>query len=480
MRYDNSIDTHIIATLSESSTSSFNELLKKVKESRRRRSMSRSVFTFHLNKLVNDRVISKHDKGLRGTRVYYFLTDYGKQQLRLYPSKEQEERERLDKIYQLLLFFVGEYHDKGISYRLDSEEDFNNFLSKMHISKSDLVVDSVRRSDSKGMYPIENKMYESKTVTEFRPIQGLEIWKEDHHQCTSFSLRAMTMGSPYEIRHKITYKITYNNQGKIVLKRIIKKEEKEEIAVGREKVKINDFSYYCYTLPVGGASVSDVVHHRRFVFEHAGLTHEEVREAFDLLKGMDIIRPTRVLFGEIRYSFNPAYEPLKELLSEYWRLLSYIFPKMRWIWDYVRKPTSEERKWLELFYGEKIAGKMLINAYYHRHSYRRGIKYGMSLGKMLKTFTDMSKEERHEVIQNTTIQEKEKIIKDLKKDLVISELDEDYVQLTISDFDKNIKKKIRELEERYADTIKKHHFPLKRLRDMIYPEYIQTASYKIK
>ena len=62
-------------------------------------------------------------------------------------------------------------------------------------------------------------MYDSTTVTEFRPIQGVKIWKEDHHQCTSFSPRAWTMREPYEIRHKRTYKITYDNRGKIVLKR---------------------------------------------------------------------------------------------------------------------------------------------------------------------------------------------------------------------------------------------------------------------
>jgi DNA-binding HxlR family transcriptional regulator len=478
MRYDYSIDSRIIATLSEKSTSSFNELLKEIEESRR--SISRPVFTLHLNKLLNDDIIGKHDRGLRGTRVYYFLTDYGKQQLRLYSSKRQEDKERLERVYQLLLFFVSEYHDKGVSRRLDSEQDFDNFLSKMHISKSDLVADSVRHSDSKGMYPRENKMYESQTITEFKPVQGVEISKIDHHQCTAFSLRAMTTGSPYEIRNKRTYKITYDDHGKIVLKRVIKKEEREERAIGGEKVKIDDFSYYVYTLPVGGVSVSDVVHHRGFVFEHAGLTHEEVRKGLDLLKEMDIIRPTKVLFGEIRYSLNPAHEPLKELLKEYWNIVGSIRWKMSEIWYYVRMPTSEERKWLELFEGEEIAGKVFRNTYYHRHIYRRVVKYGTSLGKILKTFTDMPKEEREEVIQNTTIQEKKKIIKDLKKDLGIPLLDEDDVQLNISEFDKKIKKKMKELEEKYADTIEKYHFPLKRLRDMIYPKYIQNASYEIK
>ena len=356
--------------------------------------------------------------------------------------------------------------------------DFDNFLSRIHVSKSDLEVDSVQRSDSTGMYPIENKMYESKTITKFRPVKEVKVWKEDHHQCTSFSLRSI--GSSYRIRGKITYRIAYDDQGKIVLKRVIRKEERERKKIGSEKVKINDFSYYYYILPTGGVSVSEVVDYRDFVFEHAGLTHEEVRKSIEILKGMGIVRPTKVLFGEIRYSLNPAYDPLKKLLREYWSIQHTIFAKMNWIWNYIRKPTSEEQKWLELFYGEKTSMEILRSDYYHRHNYRRGIKYGTSLGKILKTFTDMSKENREEVLRTTTRQEKEKILKEIKMAMWITEQGERDMLLTISDFDKKIKNELRKLEKNYADTIRKHDFPLKRLREMIYPEYIQNASFESK
>jgi hypothetical protein len=465
--------------LRETPTSSFNELLKKVEESLKRKPLSRSVFTFHLNKLLNDGVLCRHDIGIRGIKVYYFLTEYGKQQFILYPSKEQEDKERLEKVYQFLLFFVSEYQDKGVSYRLDSEQDFDNFLSRIHVSKNDLEVESVKHSASVGMYPVENKMYETKTLTKFRSVKGVKVWKEDHHQCTSFSLRSI-IGSANQIRGKLTYRITYDNQGKIVLKRVLRKEEKEKKKLGREKVKINDFSYYYYMLPVGGVSVSQVVDYKGFVFEHAGLTYEEVRESFDILKEMDIVRPTKVLFEEIHYSFNPAYDQLKELLREYWDIQHTIFAKMNRIWSYIRKPTSEEQKWLELFYGEKKAMEILKSDYFHRHNYRHGIKYGTSLEKILKAFTDMSKENREEVLHNTTRQEKEKLAKDLRLDMWITELGEDDVLYTISDFDKEIKKKLRELEGNYAEIIRKYNFPLKRLREMIYPQHIQNASLESK
>lgn len=471
MQYDTSIDVRILTALSKSNTRHFNNLYETVKKSEKGKIMSRSVFTFHLNKLMNDGIVGKHDEGQRGTRVYYFLTDSGKQQYRFYPSNELEKKERFGGVYQLLFFFVSKYHDKGISYRLDSEEEFENFLSKIHISREDLVVDSVRYDNSGGMYPVDKKMYQSRTITEFKLVSGVKIWKEDHYGCTWFSLRAMNI-DPYGIHHKRTYKITYDARRKILLKYVRKKEIDEEIATGREKVKVNDFSRYYYTLPVGGVSVSDVVNHKDFVFEHGGFTPEEVQKAVDLLKQEDIIRPTKVLFGETRYSFNPTHEPLKELLNEYWDIQHSIFAKMNRIWRYIRKPTSDERRWLELFYGEKRAGEMLRGAYHQRHSYRPFRKYGLLLEKMLKTFTDMSKEDREEIIQNTTIHEREKIIKDLKPTNYLTEYD---IQFEISVFDKDIKKMITKLEGKYARVIQKYSFPLKRLRDMIYPEYIQNA-----
>jgi hypothetical protein len=47
---------------------------------------------------------------------------------------------------------------------------------------------------------------------------------------------------------------------------------------------------------------------------------------------MDIVRPTKVLFEEIHYSFKPAYDQLKKLLNEYWDIQHTIFAKMNRIW----------------------------------------------------------------------------------------------------------------------------------------------------
>lgn len=189
---------------------------------------------------------------------------------------------------------------------------------------------------------------------------------------------------------------------------------------------------------------------------------------------MEIIRPAGILFGEIRYSFNPVHRSLKDLLTEYWRIPGEIFAKMNRVWRYLRKPTFEEQKWLELFYGEKIAGEIIRGNHFHRRSYRQ-ILNANTLGKMLKTFTNLTKEDRYEIINKTTKKEKERIIRELEKELGIFTSDGKYQMQLISDFDESIEKTISGLQEKYADTIQKHGFPLKALAEMIYPQFIRRA-----
>jgi DNA-binding MarR family transcriptional regulator len=480
MKYDTHIDKVVLSQISPGGAqlftrkTSFNKLYNTVCQNYQR--ISRTTFSSHLKRLMDEGLIERRDPGIRGTAVYYYPTDYGKRYFRLFPSEEQDKKERFERVYQLLFFFVSKYHEEGITYRLDSEGQFENFLLRLKISKNDLIVDSIRHNNSGGAYPIEKKMYESKTITTFRPISGLNIWKEDHHQCTWFSLRAMTMGSSHEIRHKKTYKITHDDHGKIILRPIVKKEEAEDGQIRREKSEIGDFSYYYCKFPVGGISVSDIMDQGEFVFEHAGFTIEEIGRAVELLREEDILRPAKILFGEIRYSFNPAHEPLKELLKEYWRIPRHILAIMNRIWQNLRGPTPEERKWLELFHGEKVAGEMLRSAYYQRHSYQRIVKGSITLEKMLKTFTDMSKENRKKVIDNTTRQEKRKMIIQIQRDLGVFVSEAEYNIFLIRDFDNGLKENMKEIEEKYADVIRKYSFPLKGLLKIIYPEFIQQAT----
>jgi hypothetical protein len=126
------------------------------------------------------------------------------------------------------------------------------------------------------------------------------------------------------------------------------------------------------------------------------------------------------------------------------------------------------------------AAATLSGAYYRRHSYKRITKGSTSLETMLKTFTHLSKEDIHEIIEKTTDHDKKRIIADLQRDLGMSINQTRYDKELILNFDKNIKNKIQAIEEKYADVIQTYRFPLTKLRDMIYPHCIQNATYVIR
>jgi hypothetical protein len=107
------------------------------------------------------------------------------------------------------------------------------------------------------------------------------------------------------------------------------------------------------------------------------------------------------------------------------------------------------------------------------------MKGSITLERMLKTFTDMSKEDRQKVIDNTTKQEKRNMIIQIQRDLGIFVNEAEYNKYLIRDFDNGLKENVRKLEQKYASVLREYSFPLKGLLKMIYPEFIQQATREI-
>lgn len=99
--------------------------------------------------------------------------------------------------------------------------------------------------------------------------------------------------------------------------------------------------------------------------------------------------------------------------------------------------------------------------------------------RMLKTFTDMSKEDRQKVMDNTTKQEKKNMIIQIQRDLGIFVNEAEYNKYLIRDFDNGLKENVRKLEQKYASVLREYSFPLKGLLKMIYPEFIQQATREV-
>jgi hypothetical protein len=107
------------------------------------------------------------------------------------------------------------------------------------------------------------------------------------------------------------------------------------------------------------------------------------------------------------------------------------------------------------------------------------MKGSITLESMLKTFTDMSKEDRQKVMDNTTKQEKRNMIIQIQRDLGIFVNEAEYNKYLIRDFDNGLKENVRKLEQKYASVLREYSFPLKGLLKMIYPEFIQQATREV-
>jgi hypothetical protein len=107
------------------------------------------------------------------------------------------------------------------------------------------------------------------------------------------------------------------------------------------------------------------------------------------------------------------------------------------------------------------------------------MKGSITLERMLKTFTDMSKEDRQKVMDNTTKQEKKNMIIQIQRDLGIFVNEAEYNKYLIRDFDNGLKENVRKLEQKYASVLREYSFPLKGLLKMIYPEFIQQATREV-
>jgi hypothetical protein len=197
--------------------------------------------------------------------------------------------------------------------------------------------------------------------------------------------------------------------------------EVEEYDQGKKQKTV----YYCW-LP--GVSITDMIW---YTSGNTNYSSKELEEAFYLLIDEGILKPVMKFNDEWRYA--AADESLDDLLSAYWyihtRLASIIFTRC---WN-VRRPTSEELKWLELFDNKKGIDSFRFYAY---QDGRRLLNYNER-----KRYAIKMREE----------------VKQARED--INEL-------------------LTEIEEKYVDTSRKYQFPIEQLSEMIYPPHFRQAMWE--
>jgi hypothetical protein len=437
-RYDRNIDKAILSELYPTESrlftnkTSFNAMYKRICQNYRK--ISRTTLSFHLRRLKDEeKLLDRDDNSGRGTIVNYYLTEAGKQKYRFYypstPSNIGLDEERLEKIYQLLFLFISTH----VFNALYSEKEFEDFLSKIPISKDQLVVDTIESAENPYEDIDEDMLVLKSTRTSFKPIKSEILISKEEIEYLPLHKEGFSLD---ETQNDTKERIT------LQLKERLKNENIEKS--------------YSYDYFIPGISQSDFINSTP-TLKYIGFTKEEVERVFDFLEKNHIIKPINDYLGEKRYwiddsiklfrdliiheygekrdSSDSSNKSLRDLLSEYGGIESRAITKMQLIWMNFRRPTYEERKWYEFLKGKEEAAENFRFAYEFRSSLRKAKK--------------------RSDLQNNAKQ-------------------------GIKEIDSQISKTLTELEEKYVDIIQKYNFPLKGVLEMVHPEFIKHATYKTR
>jgi DNA-binding PadR family transcriptional regulator len=268
--------------------------------------LSHGTFNEQLKKMVENRSLHKNDTGVKGKKVFYWLTEKGRKGFKL---KIQEKIDLREKAYQLLLSYFGPAgppilpinHGRNI---LENEKELEQFLSKeFNLSTKYLKVDSVRYTEDK--YRV-TRMIE--------PIHNIQINRIDHLKGSK------RLEGKYEYRY------------------ILPGISVREALRGIREEGISPLEYI-------RPSVSQPL----------------LEEWFELLVKESLIKKIMAFHGESR--FDIVDSELKGFLEHCWNIFGIASFTMNFIWKNARKPTEEESQWCEMFWGKWLTNNYM-NAFY--------------------------------------------------------------------------------------------------------------------
>lgn len=340
--YDTNIDKAIIRSLYEieNGKMSSGKLKCKVEEySRNRKTISPTLFSFHLKQmLISDRnhsrylvnpVLHKQDSE-RGKKIFYSLSTKARIRMNLKLPIPREETSR-EKAYQLLLLFMspaGEAPAKSATFM--SEEEFDSFLYRIHMSRKDLLPIKVENGLSSRKVPISK--YKQNVIEEPVTITTFSNQQEEESDITIFRINYLK-GSENEEGFYYTYR----------LRGISKKE----------------------ALNYGQSNAP---------FSHIESKEDEINDCFYLMEKEGLIKRITSLtleyLDEIRYDI--ANEDLRKFLVEWWLMHGRSVIRMYLTWKY-RSPTKEEEAWCTLIWGDKRA-KLLLKDFHRIRDERKQLQ----------------------------------------------------------------------------------------------------------
>lgn len=258
--------------------------------------MAFETFNICIKDLLSSKFINRYQVLEKGKKVDYFLTQKGKQYVRLLLDYEHgaksgvsEKKERRKMLLLLLFLFRNPYDN---IYR--SEQEFQDLLLRNNLSERELIrkVPIVEFKDGKTI-----------TTTHLESDSGIYVWRTD--------------------------------------------------TIDGRKNPPQSTRVYKFTIP--GLSKSDILESRnKPAFWHINFTVNEIEDLFESLRDERDPMFRVIAFdhdGEPRYDVSD--QSLRELLDTCYDINNIAGYLMQQIWKCLRKPTDDERKWQEIVIGKQ-------------------------------------------------------------------------------------------------------------------------------
>ena len=373
MEYDKDLDDAIINELYFKNSNlkrGYNELYSlvndnyfKKKKCNINKDLSRSTFNFHLHKLLSENVLEKHDSGMKGSKIPYFLSKKTiieiKYKIFEIKSKREQQKikesdaERHKKLYLLLLFASFPEDSRFLPSKKLTETEFNNFLNKLNMQEENLqIVNKIIYDSNNFLTPTEGEWndygnYPYPTLFSESLVhlyQRRSLWKILENKIKN---KEITKDKIYMLYRKITFESFDRFQI-----------EKRFYQLSKE-ISPTPFYYIEYTIYNKGFILEDLINQKRRIFyESIGFTADEIKETIKIGLEEKIIIPSN--FIDSRYIiFDKELEKYLERCTNFvYAILDIIITLSKYF-----KPSEEERKYLELFKGKVYSNKILNENY---------------------------------------------------------------------------------------------------------------------
>jgi hypothetical protein len=368
--YNDKIDDIIISILM-AGEKKYSELNTEIEKTYKK--ISPDVLVKHLSLLISKELISKESSS-RNT-IKYFLTQKGllEQEFKVLEARDIDKIDS-KKLRHVIIYALLLVMMNRTHRWIETEEEFSKFLFEHGLTTKDLIQKfhdkHPHRKDPIGIYQL----------TRYGPINDIII---------------------------IKYLYTRSFEGK-------------------------NTPFTVYRCSAKEFSVDQILDSdNRPAFGYMNLSPEEVNDTIDLLKQKGIIKPVRI-HGNILYSI--ASQSLENLLVDCYQIYEILRYDIIFNWRYLRRPTENEIRWLELFEGKKRTSELRVSAYFERH-------------RKLQKRAKLDKKERSA---------RERVLKETSKS-----------------WQDGIDQMILELKKKHEKTIKNTKFPVEKILEIFLPEHIR-------